>query len=82
MLATVELPNGVKVEVSVAPPVTGTPTITITIRDLAGAVVDPAEVTAVADLVAAGIAGLPMQLVRAEAGRYVAEGARLPLTAE
>jgi copper transport protein len=81
-MAAVELPNAVKAEVSVAPPRAGTPTITITVRDLTGAAVDATEVTASAELATAGISGLPIQLARTEPGRYIADGARLPFPGE
>ncbi|MGQ0463682.1 MAG: copper resistance CopC/CopD family protein [Sporichthyaceae bacterium] len=76
--ASVDLPNGVRAEVGIDPATPGTPVVTVLVRSLAGAVVDPPEVVASANLAAAGIEGLPIPLRRAEAGRYLGEETRFP----
>ncbi len=79
---SVDLPNRVRAEIDVAPATVGTPVVTITVRTLDGGTVDPPEVTASAALPASGIEGIPLQLRRTEAGRYLCDTVRFPFPGE
>ncbi len=76
---SVELPNKVKVEISVDPPTVGSPVITIRTRSLDGQVLDPVELSATIALPEHGIEAITLTTVRDEAGQYSARGVHLPL---
>jgi copper transport protein len=77
--AAVELPNSVRVEVTADPARAGAAVLTLTIRSLSGAVVDPPEVDVTAENASAGISAITLSPVRAEAGRFTVDALQLLL---
>lgn len=78
----VELPNRVKAEIRVQPATVGTPTVTVTVTSLDGALADPKEVVAYAALPSAGIADIGLPLRRVATGSYICDTVRFPFPGE
>ena len=81
-VVSVELPNRVKAEVRVEPATVGTPTVTVTVSTLDGALANPKEVVAYAALPSAGIADIGLPLRRVAAGSYICDTVRFPFPGE
>jgi copper transport protein len=74
---SVALPNDVRVHLVADPARAGSAVLTLTVRSLAGEVVDPPAVTITAEQPDAGISPISLTPVRAEAGRFTVDATQL-----